>query len=95
MFRSSAGTATSYGLVLICREQACIMPSVVEVSGKQVASTFSHSWSERWLLDTKLDSTAFFGGISSQAALLVSENKPQILLKCLHVWICVMQTFQF
>lgn len=48
-----------------------------------------------WLLDTNLDSTAFFGGISSQATLLVSENKPQILLKCLHVWICAMHSFQF
>lgn len=28
---------------------------------------------------------AFFGGISSQATLLVSENKPQISLECLHV----------
>lgn len=65
--------------------------SVAEVSGKQVASTFSHSWSERWLLDTKLDSPHSLEGISSQATLLVSANKPQILLKCLHVWVGIMQ----
>lgn len=67
--------------------------SVVEVSGKQVASTFSLSWSRLWASGHKVGQLAFLGGISSQATLLVSENKPQILLKCLHMCICVIQSF--
>ena len=43
----------------------------------------------------KVGQPAFFRGISSQATLLVSENKPQILLKCLHMWISAILSFQF
>lgn len=91
MFWTPAGIATSCGQVLICHEQACIMPRVV--SGKQVALTFSLSWSQLWASGHKVGQLAFFGGISSQVTLLVSENKPQILLKSLHMCICAMQSF--
>lgn len=63
--------------------------SVVEVSGKQVASTFSHSWSERRLLDTKLDGLHSLGEFPPKLLLLVSENKPQKLRKCFHVRIAL------